>query len=77
MTLQFDKGWVIRNDTINRLESQGYSVAGYTNKEQQYYVLYKIHLHTEIVYETNDPDELNRYVKLLIGSGDESTNKDI
>ena len=69
--LTFDNGWVVRNDTLVRLESQGYAIAGYTHKDKRYYVLYNIRpAHIEIVYETDSIDEITNYVKLLIGSDD-------
>lgn len=71
--LTFDNGWVVRNDTLKRLESQGYSVAGYTHNGHRYYVLYNVGgLHIDIVYETDNPNELSNYVKLLLGSNDGS-----
>ena len=76
MTLRFERGgWIVDNDTLRKLNSLGYTASGLRDDGEDYYVLYRWTTDsTSIVFETQNVDTLNRYVKLIIGGDDEDEN---
>lgn len=69
--IEFDEEWVVHNGTMTVLRAMGYEAAAFkhtnaeTNESVISYVLYK-HPHNEIIFETQDQNELNRYVNLIL-----------
>lgn len=73
MAIQFERGgWVVDNDTLRKLNATGHTVAGLCDGGADMYILYRWTPNgTEIVYETQDIERLNMYVKLILGSNNE------
>lgn len=70
MPIEFDGKWVVVNDTVTKLRAAGYAVARWHDeKNQEYrYAIYRYDSPmSEIILDTTDKDEINRYVRLLIG----------
>jgi hypothetical protein len=69
--IEFDEEWVVHNGAMTVLRKLGYGavVYRYTNSQAHEsvisYVLYK-HPHNEIIFETQDQYELNRYINLIL-----------
>ena len=72
MTIEVDNGWVTHNATYRKLQEAGYRVAGYTDisyrtgEAEHGYILRNTETR-EIVLDTRNIDELNNFVRLLIG----------
>lgn len=70
-SIEFDEEWVTHNGTMTMLRAMGYEATSFkhtnaeTNESVISYVLYK-HPHNEIIFETQDQNELNRYVNLIL-----------
>lgn len=75
MPIEFDGKWVVVNETLANLREAGYAVAGWHDekKDEYRYAIYRYDSPiSEIILDTTDQAEINRYVKLLLGSEDES-----
>ena len=70
MAIKFERGgWLVDNDTLRKLNSRGHTAASLCDGGSDLYVLYRWTPDgVEIVYETQHVDQLNRYVKLILGS---------
>lgn len=78
MTLRFERGgWIVDNDTLRTLNDNGYTAAGICDGGVDLYVLYRSKLDggLDIIYETQDQEQLNRFVKLLLGGHDEDASQ--
>ena len=70
-SIEFDVEWVVHNGAMNVLREHGYEAAAFkhtnakTMESTISYVLYK-RPHNEIIFETTDQDELNRYINLIL-----------
>lgn len=70
MPIEFDGKWVVVNETLAKMREAGYAVAGWHDekKDEYRYAIYRFDSPmTEIILDTTDQDEINRYVRLLIG----------
>lgn len=75
--IEFDVDWLVLNETSVRLNDAGYMVSTFMDKDVRKYTLHnkslahgpeKIRL--PMVFETDDLQELNNVVKLLIQTED-------
>lgn len=68
--IDFDEEWITHNGAVRVLREHGYEAAVYRHVNPDTlecvvrYVLYK--QPNEIIFETQDQDELNRYINLIL-----------
>ena len=75
-SVEFDKEWLVHNGATAALHQHGYSlgsatqVNGQTGEERLVYWIANLRdpddTKTNIVFETTDQDELNRYINLIL-----------
>jgi hypothetical protein len=63
--LEFDDGWITATPLTQRLSQRGFGVGAWRNHKTNKYEFWLTH-NNKTVFETEDINHLNNYLKLLI-----------